>query len=233
MAGTGWGPEQRCSGHVGAWKSGCSLSAQHDHAENQNRKSTGDRTDHQGSTHGILLSRHAPLSWGPYEQRNGDYADFDFLLRRMMTPTTTTANASATTRTIMDDSIVNLLSGSPDGGAGAREFQQTCGSPVHLRLLLSVRIGRSQQHNEQARKDEEDQGKQNLDFGFGGRFFGALTARNTDLLGITAEGADDGRAEAVGLLQHGDEGGELLEFGAVGHALPGVEAGLCRRAVRG
>jgi hypothetical protein len=43
-----------------AEKSGRSLSAQDDHAEDENRESAGDRTNHEGATHGLLLSRHAP-----------------------------------------------------------------------------------------------------------------------------------------------------------------------------
>ena len=89
-----------------------------------------------------------------------------------------------------------------------------------------MRNGRSQQHDEQAGEDEENQRKKNLDFGFGCRLFGALTASDAKFLGVAAERADDRGAEAVGLLQHGDEGSELLEFGAVGHALPRIEAGL-------
>jgi hypothetical protein len=42
-------------------QSGCSFSAQHDHAKNQNRESAGDRTNHKRSFHGYLLSRHVPL----------------------------------------------------------------------------------------------------------------------------------------------------------------------------
>jgi len=64
---------------------------------------------------------------------------FSFLLRRMIIPTTTTARASATTRTIMFDSIVNLLSGEPDC-RGARELQRNLDAPCHFRLALRVRI---------------------------------------------------------------------------------------------
>ena len=125
----------------------------------------------------------------------------------------------------MDDSIVNLLSGSPRR-SGRTQNPANLWFPCSFEVAAQSENRRSQQHNEEAGKDKENQGKQNLDFGFSGRFFGALTPRDTNLLGITAEGADDGSTEAVGLLQHGDEGSELLELGAVGHALPGVETGL-------
>jgi hypothetical protein len=36
------------------------LPAQNDHAENKNCQRTCDCTDHQGSTHGFLLSRRLP-----------------------------------------------------------------------------------------------------------------------------------------------------------------------------
>jgi hypothetical protein len=59
-------------------KSGCSFSAQNDHAENKNRQRTGDRTKHQGSTHGYLLSRQNAVVKDPMER--------DPSLRRLLLP---------------------------------------------------------------------------------------------------------------------------------------------------
>jgi len=75
----------------------------------------------------ILLSRLAP-KLNVILSATIDQADFDFLLRRMMTTPTTTAIVSATTRTIRDDSIANLLSGAP-GGDWRKRFEADSGIP--------------------------------------------------------------------------------------------------------
>jgi hypothetical protein len=73
----------------------------------------------------------------------------------MMTPTTTTAKASATTRTIMDDSIVKLLSGSPRS-SGRTRIPANLSFPCSFEVAAQSEDCRSQQHNEKAGEDEKN-----------------------------------------------------------------------------
>jgi hypothetical protein len=101
----GSGPDERGQdARVAGIESGRPLSAQDDRAENKDRQCTGDRTNHQRSTHGFLLSRRKP-SFRTGLSEIQAYADLCFLLRRTMRLTTMTARVSATTRTIMLDSM--------------------------------------------------------------------------------------------------------------------------------
>src|ERR1700735_1072936 len=78
-----------------------------------------------------------------------------------------------------------------------------------------TKYGRSEQHDKNTGKNEKYQREKNLDLGLGGSFLRPLTARRASLLSVAAESTDDRRGETIRLLQHRDQGDELLQFGAV------------------
>ena len=79
---------------------------------------------------------------------------------------------------------------------------------------------------EERDQNENDEGRDHLDGGFGGLLFGALAAGGAQGIGVNAQGLGDAGAEAVGLDERADQGANVIDAGAVDEIAQGFGAGL-------
>src|SRR5580704_12435029 len=92
--------------------------------------------------------------------------------------------------------------------------------------VIGLNEGRSNGDKEERYQNEYNEGRDHLDGCFGGLFFGPLTARRAQRVGVNAQSLSHAGAEAIGLDKSAHERANVVDASAVDQIAEGFGARL-------